>query len=70
MASGAHHYREAERLADQAVKIFGEYRDALVTWAIEDGTDLAVLAEMTRASCEQLRLDLTSTDRLSIGSDA
>lgn len=33
----------------------GEYRDELVAWAVEDGTDLDVLAEMTRASYEQIQ---------------
>lgn len=33
----------------------GEYRDDLVAWATEDGTDLDVLAEMARASYEQIQ---------------
>jgi hypothetical protein len=33
----------------------GEYRDELVAWATEDGTDLDVLVEMARASYEQIQ---------------
>ncbi|MET8985920.1 hypothetical protein ABZW49_10765 [Nonomuraea wenchangensis] len=33
----------------------GDYRDELVAWATEDGTDLDVLSEMARASYEQIQ---------------